>query len=184
MRSKKQTFFPLFFMLCASFACFADESNVVTSSASQNQKMFADNKPITVDADNQQIDIEKNIITFNGNVQIIQEGLTIWADKVVVTDMQDTSKQKITAYGKPVKYKQILPQNKKIVTGHSQQVIYNVKENNIVLQGNAELFQQDNHISSSIITYDVKKQQIVAQPGKKGRVKSTIIPSQVKEMNK
>ena len=70
------------------------------------------------------------------------------------------------------------------MTGHSQQVIYNVKENNIVLQGDAELFQQDNHISSSIITYDVKKQQIVAQPGKKGRVKSTIIPSQVKEMNK
>ena len=172
MRSKKQKFFPLFFMLCASFACFADEPNEAASSASKDQKMFVDNKPITVDADNQQIDIEKNIITFNGNVQIIQEGLTIWADKVVITDMQDTSKQKITAYGNPVNYKQILPQNNKIVTGHSLQVIYNVKENNIVLQG------------SSIITYDVKKQQILAQPGKKGRVKSTIIPSQVKEMNK
>ena len=184
MRSKKQTFFPLFFMLCASFTCFADEPNVGVSSNSKDQKMFVDNKPITVDADNQQIEIDKNIITFSGNVQIIQDGLTIWADRVVITDMQDTSKQKITAYGNPVKYKQIFPQNNKIVTGHSQQVIYNVKKNNIVLQGNAELFQQDNHISSSLITYDVKKQQIVAHPGKKGRVKSTIMPNQVKEMNK
>ena len=184
MKLKKQATYLLYFLFCLSFACFADEATLDSSSSQKDQKMFANDKPIMIDADNQQIDIEKNIITFSGNVQIVQEGLTIWADKVVMTDMQDSTKQKITGYGNPVKYKQIMPQNNKIVTGHSSQVIYDVKESNVVLQGDAELIQQDNRIKSSIITYDVKNQRIIAQPGKNERVKTTIIPIQVKEMNK
>ncbi|MCX8642165.1 MULTISPECIES: lipopolysaccharide transport periplasmic protein LptA [unclassified Gilliamella] len=183
MKLQQQLLFPLFFMLSTSFACFAQEPAEPTSPTKTDQKMFVDNKPITIDADNQQIDIDKNIITFIGHVQIVQEGLTIWADKVVITDMQDSTKQKITAYGNPVKFKQILPENNKIVTGHSDQIIYNVKQSNVVLQGKAELFQEDNHIVSQVITYDVKKQLIMAQP-KNGRVKSTIIPSQIKEIKK
>ncbi len=184
MRLKKQAIYLLYFLFCLSFTCFADESTVESSSSPKDQKMFANDKPIAIDADNQQIDIEKNIITFNGNVQIVQDGLTIWADKVVITDMQDSTKQKITGYGNPVKYKQIIPKNNKVVTGHSSQVIYDVKESNVVLQGDAELIQQDNRIKSSLITYDVKNQRIIAQPGKNERVKTTIIPIQVKEMNK
>ncbi|WP_081299672.1 lipopolysaccharide transport periplasmic protein LptA [Gilliamella sp. wkB112] len=181
----KQVFSPLILLLSISFVCAADEP--ITEPAAEQVKSsntLVNDKPITVDADNQQIDIDKNIITFTGNVHIVQEGLTINADKVVITEIQDTAKQKITAYGKPVNFKQILPEKNKVVTGHSLQVIYNVKQNNVILLGKAELFQQDNHISSEQITYDVNKQQIVAQPGKNGRVKSTIIPSQVKEMNK
>lgn len=183
MRLQKQFIYPLFFMLSVSYGCFAEEPNIPTTEIQQDKKMLVNDKPITIDANNQQIDIDKNIITFNGNVQIIQDGLTILADKVVITDMQDSTKQKITAYGNPVNFKQILPQNNKIVTGNSEQIIYDVKQNIVTLQNNAELFEQDNHMVSSVITYDVKKQLILAQP-KKGRVKSTIVPSQVKEMNK
>ncbi|NUF48316.1 lipopolysaccharide transport periplasmic protein LptA [Gilliamella sp. ESL0250] len=180
MSSLKQVVCSLILLLPISLSSFANGQTKQPA----DPKMFADNKPIAIDADNQQIDIENNTITFIGNVVIVQEGLTIKADKVVVTEMQNTEKQKITAYGNPVNYKQILPKNNKIVTGQSSQVIYNVKQNNIVLQGNAELFQQDNHIVSEMIIYDVKKQQIFAQPGKNRRVKSTIIPNQVKEMSK
>ncbi len=192
MRLQKRFIYPLFFILFISYGCFADEPNTstseeqpstLTSEEQPDNKMLINNKPITIDANNQQIDIDKNIITFSGKVQITQDGLTILADKVIVTDMQDSTKQKITAYGNPVNFKQILPQNNKVVTGHSGQVIYDVKKNTVTLLNNAELFQQDNHVVSSIITYNVKKQLIIAQP-KKGRVKSTIIASQVKEINK
>lgn len=191
MNLQKRSIFPLFFLLLISFGSSADEPIISSSplplpstEPAKAPTTLIDNKPITIDADNQQIDIEKNTITFSGNVKIVQDGLTITADKVVITDMQDTAKQKITAYGKPVNFKQIMPEKKKNITGHSSQLIYNVKQNQVVLVGNAELFQQDNHISSALITYDVDKQQIIAQPGKSGRVKTTIIPSQVKEMNK
>ena len=184
MSSLKQVVFSLILLLPISLSSFANELTSQSINSKEEHKMFADNKPITIDADNQKIDIENNTITFIGNVVIIQEGLTIKADKVVITDTQDKNKQKITAYGNPVNYKQILPEKNKIVTGHSSQVIYVVKQNNVILRGHAELFQQDNHIVSDLITYDVKKQQILANPGKNMRVKSTIIPNQVKGMNK
>lgn len=184
MRSHKQVVFPIILLLSISFGCFAEELDIQPSTSTPEQSTLINNKPITIDADNQQIDIDKNTITFSGNVLIVQEGLTIKADKVVITEMQDSAKQKITAYGNPVNFKQELPEQNKVVTGHSAQVIYNVKQNNVILKGKAELVQQDNHINSELITYDINRQQIVAQPGNKGRVRSTIIPSQVKEMNK
>lgn len=185
MKSQKQVFFSILLLLSIHFGCMADEPLIQPSTKSvQSSNTQVNNKPITIDADNQKIDIDKNIVTFSGNVRIVQDGLTINADKVVITEMQDSIKQKITAYGNPVNFKQILPESNKVVTGHSLQIIYNIKQNNVILQGDAELFQQDNHISSALITYDVNRQLIVAQPGKNERVKSTIIPNQVKEMNK
>lgn len=184
MRSHKQVIFPLFLLLSFSFGCFADEPVMQSSPTTPEQKTLINNKPIAIDADNQQIDIDKNVITFIGNVNIVQEGLTIKADKVVITDMQDSAKQKITAYGNPVNFKQVIPEKKMVVTGHSLQVIYNVKQNTVLLQGKAELFQQDNHIVSELITYYVDREQIDAKPGKNGRVKTTIYPNQVKEINK
>ena len=105
MRLQKRFIYPLFFMLFISYGCFADEPNTSASEEQHDKKMLVNNKPITIDANNQQIDIDKNIITFSGNVQITQDGLTILADKVIVTDMQDSTKQKITAYGNPVNFK-------------------------------------------------------------------------------
>ncbi len=183
MRSQRQILISLFILVFLPFTSAALEINQEPVKPKAPTAII-DNKPITIDADNQQIDIEKNTITFSGNVIIVQDGLTIKADKVMITDMQDTTKQIITAYGKPVRFEQIMQENNKKITGHSNELIYNVKKNNVILKGNAQLFQQDNHISSELITYDVDKQQIVALPGKNGRVKTTIVPSQVKGINK
>lgn len=143
------------------------------------------NKPIAIDADNQQIDLQKNTLTFIGNVIITQEGLKVKADKVVVTDMQSKDNQVITAYGKPVYFEKIDPSNiKQKITGHSSQLIYKVKKNQVTLLNNAELFQQDNHITGNQIIYDIDQQKILAEASKGGRVKTTIIPSQIKEINK
>lgn len=186
MSFPKKAFLPLFLILTISLRSYAEESitQLPPVKHEPTQNTTINNKPIAIDADNQQIDIENNTVTFSGNVHITQDDLTIIADKVVITNMQDSSKQKITAYGNPVNFKQILPEKNTIVTGHSSQVIYNVKENMVTLQGNANMYQQDNHVSSEVITYDVKKQHIAAHLSKNVRVKSTIFPNQVKEINK
>lgn len=141
-------------------------------------------KPISIDADNQQIDIKNNTITFTGNVVILQDGLNIKANTVVITNMQSKDNQVITAYGKPVLFEKVTDNNpNQTVKGHSNQLVYNVKSNNVVLTGKAELFQQDNHISSDIITYNIKQKKIQAQSQKGNRVKTTIIPNQAREIN-
>ncbi len=42
-------------------------------------------QPIYIDSDNQQLDIQRNIVTFTGNVILRQGSIDIRADKVVVT---------------------------------------------------------------------------------------------------
>jgi len=143
------------------------------------------NQPISIDADNQQIDLQRNTITFTGNVVITQDGLKIKANTVIITDMQSKDDQVITAYGPPV-YLEHTYQNddKQTITGHANQLVYQVKQNSVTLTGNAELFQQDNHIISDKIIYDVDQQKILAQSDNGGRVKTTIIPNQVKEIQR
>lgn len=143
------------------------------------------NKPISIDADNQQIDLQKNTITFTGNVVIIQDGLKIKANTVIITEMQSKDNQIITANGKPVYFEQTYQNdNKQTITGHANQLVYMVKQNNVTLTGNAELFQQDNHINSDKIVYDVEQQKILAESDTGNRVKTTIIPNQVKEIQR
>lgn len=154
------------------------ESEITSSQTTINDK------PISIDADNQQIDIKNNTITFTGNVVILQDGLNIKANTVVITNMQSKDNQVITAYGKPVLFEKVTDNNpNQTVKGHSNQLVYNVKSNNVVLTGKAELFQQDNHISSDIITYNIKQKKIQAQSQKGNRVKTTIIPNQAREIN-
>ncbi|WP_392552244.1 lipopolysaccharide transport periplasmic protein LptA [Orbus wheelerorum] len=143
------------------------------------------NQPISIDADNQQIDLQKNTITFTGNVVIIQDSLKIKANTVVITDMQSKDNQIMTAYGTPVYFEQTYQNNdKQTITGHADQLVYQVKQNSVTLTGHAELFQQDNHIVSNKIVYDVEQQKIQAQPGNGNRVKTTIVPNQVKEIQR
>ncbi|WP_392558928.1 lipopolysaccharide transport periplasmic protein LptA [Orbus mooreae] len=143
------------------------------------------NKPISIDADNQQIDLKNNTITFTGNVIILQDGLEIKANTVTITNMDSKDSQTITANGNPVYFKQTDDQDKnKTITGHAQQLTYQVKQNTVTMTGKAELVQQDNHIVSDTIIYNVNQQQILAQSNKGNRVKTTIIPNQVQEIKR
>ncbi|MCO6523836.1 MAG: lipopolysaccharide transport periplasmic protein LptA [Candidatus Schmidhempelia sp.] len=141
------------------------------------------NKPINIDADNQQIDIKNNTITFSGNVQIEQDNFKITAERVVISHIQNKDEQRVTAYGEPVKFKQTMVNNK-IVSGHATQLDYDIKSHTITLTGDAELNQQDNVIRSQVIAYNINQQQILAKGNGSTRVRTTIIPNQITEINK
>lgn len=141
------------------------------------------NKPIHIDADNQQIDIKNNTITFSGNVLIEQDNFKIMAERVVISHIQNKEEQRVTAYGEPVKFKQTMTNNK-IVSGHAAQLVYDIKSHTVTLTGDAELNQQDNTIRSQVIAYNINQQQILAKGNGSTRVRTTIIPNQINEINK
>lgn len=162
-----------------------DSDVTIDATNVESKKNLTSNNPITIDANNQQIDVKNNTITFTGNVVITQEGLVVYADNVVITNLQNRDNQLITAYGKPVRFSKDIPDslNQKI-TGNGDILIYNVKNNILELQGKAELFQQDNHIKGDQITYNMNDEKIFALSNKGGRVQSVIIPNQLQEIKK
>lgn len=135
-------------------------------------------QPINIESNTQSFDMEKNIITLEGNVLITQGSIKIDADKVIIL-RKENQKEIVTAYGKPVTFHQDLDDGKS-VDGQGDKVIYDVASEFLTLIENAKLEQLDSSVSAAKITYDVKKQQLKAiQNSKKSRVKTILIPNQL-----
>ena len=142
-----------------------------------------DNKqPINIQSDNQALDMESNTVTLTDNVVITQGSILIKASKVVIKRPPEGSGKKDTvdASGSPVTFHQMLDDGKP-VDGRANQVHYDLNQEFLTLKGNAELRQLDSKINGSVITYDVKKQQLKANGGKGGRVQTVLIPNQLNQ---
>lgn len=137
-------------------------------------------QPINIVSDNQSLDMDSSVVTFTDNVVITQGSILIKAQKVVITRPPEKSNKKdvVEAFGSPVTLQQTLD-NGKVVKGKAEKVHYDLTTEFLTLTGKAELNQQDSHIRSNSITYDVKKQKLKAQGSTQSRVKTVLIPKQL-----
>ncbi len=140
------------------------------------------NQPINIVSDNQSLDMEKSVVTFTDNVVITQGSIIIKANKVVITRPAEKSgkKETVEAFGTPVTFHQKLD-NGTPVDGKANKVHYDLGSEFLTLTNNAELKQLDSKINGSVITYDVKKQQLKANGNGKSRVTTVLIPSQLQQ---
>ena len=140
------------------------------------------NQPINIVSDNQSLDMEKSVVTFTDNVVITQGSIVIKANKVVITRPAEKSgkKETVEAFGTPVTFHQQLD-NGTPIDGKANKVHYDLGNEFLTLTNNAELKQLDSNINGSVITYDVKKQQLKANGNGKSRVTTVLIPSQLQQ---
>lgn len=140
------------------------------------------NQPINIVSDNQSLDMEKSVVTFTDNVVVTQGSIVIKANKVIITRPAEKSgkKETVEAFGTPVTFHQQLD-NGKPVDGKANKVHYDLGKEFLTLTNNAELKQLDSKINGSVITYDVKKQQLKANGNGKSRVTTVLIPSQLQQ---
>lgn len=136
-------------------------------------------QPINIVSGSQSLDMEKNVLVLTDNVMITQGSIKINAAKVTIT-REEGKKESFDAQGSPVHFQQKLD-NGKPVQGKANQVQYDLGTEFLVLIGNAELKQLDSFIQAERITYDVKKQQLKASSGGKGRVKTVLLPTQLQD---
>ena len=122
-------------------------------------------------------------MTFTDNVVITQGSIIIKANKVVITRPAEKSgkkKETVEAFGTPVTFHQQLD-NGTPIDGKANKVHYDLGNEFLTLTNNAELKQLDSKINGSVITYDVKKQQLKANGNGKSRVTTVLIPSQLQQ---
>ncbi len=137
-------------------------------------------QPINIESKTQNFDMKKNTIIFDGDVVITQGSIKINADKVIIL-RQKGKKEIINAYGKPMKFHQLL-ENDKPIDGQANQAHYDLGTEFLTLTGNAELKQRDSFVKANKITYDVKKQQLkAAKQNSSSRVKTVLIPTQLQD---
>jgi lipopolysaccharide export system protein LptA len=163
---------PVYLLLSAHFA--------IASSGDIQQ-------PINIEADRAELDQQKQISTYTGNVVLRQGGIEIKAATVKVFT-QDGSLQHITAEGNPVQFSQ-QGEGEEDIHGTSLRVEYKTQPKHVLLLGKAELWQGKNHFSGERIEYDPGQEKVIATgagDGKssgKGRVKIILHPETIKQNN-
>ncbi|HEC27896.1 MAG TPA: lipopolysaccharide transport periplasmic protein LptA [Gammaproteobacteria bacterium] len=111
--------------------------------------------PVAIDADTTNIDFRTGQRVLTGKVEITQGTLNIKADKIILIykgDNIDTA----TAYGKPVKFKQLPEGHKEMVYGEGRTLILEQTKDLITLRNNAKITQGTNIITGKIIYYNMK----------------------------
>ncbi|MGF1758496.1 lipopolysaccharide transport periplasmic protein LptA [Photobacterium sagamiensis] len=141
-------------------------------------------QPIYIDSNSQELDIQKNIVTFTGNVILRQGSIDIRADKVVVTRPNgQEGKETIDAYGKPATFHQIMD-NGKPIDGAALKMRYETATEFLKMTDEAILIQDGSEIQGKIISYKIDEQKLVAESGKKKRVTTILQPKQLNSNKK
>ncbi|NTS75892.1 lipopolysaccharide transport periplasmic protein LptA [Catenovulum sp. SM1970] len=117
--------------------------------------------PIVVDADEQELDIKNNTLTFTGNVEISQGLLSIKADKLNIIKGDTDNSKVLIAYGQPTVFSQKLDDGS-YLSAQAKQIKYKVTEKELTLKGDAKINQADSQISGDEIKYNVAQKKLVA----------------------
>lgn len=137
--------------------------------------------PVEIEADSADIDQEKQLTIYRGNVKIRQGSMELQADKVAI-QYQGRKPHTLTATGGPARFRQKPAKDKPWVKGEGRRIVYHIHNEELVLSGNAVLNQEEDSFRSDRIVYDRVKARLKAGAAAKGkeRVKVIIHPQALK----
>ena len=122
-------------------------------------------QPIEVEADSAELDDEKGITIYRGNVIVTQGSMRITGDIMTVTYNENSDLDTLVVEGKPAHYRQ-MPDNSKVYDeAEALQMDYYALKNYIVLMDNALVKQEGLRFSGNRIEYDTER-SIVKAKGK------------------
>lgn len=132
-------------------------------------------KPIELESDQLEVDNEKGILTYKGNVRLSQGVFTLEAEQLTVFT-SDRKVARIEASGQPVKL-QDRQEDGKMVEAKALHMIYDVISETIKLEGKGFLNHDGNIMHSESIFYNLKTSDLKAGDKETGkRVIMTLQP--------
>lgn len=124
------------------------------------------NNPLDITADELTVNPANNTAIFSGNVQLIQEGISMGAEKIIITSTAENKDVKSVIATQNVTFS--FSQGK--ATGNRAE--WNPNTNKIKLTGNVTLTQAGNTLSGNALTYDMISGKAQLSAGNSGRVKA------------
>jgi len=135
-------------------------------------------KPVHIDADSVLFNKSEGFAVYEGNVSITQGTLEIRAHKIEIK-APNNNIELIEAKGSPVTIQQKMDDGK-VAKGSARHIRYQVENKRILMDGNAELSQNNDKFTSNHIEYSIRSGELKAgnkkSPGKT-RVRAIFFPS-------
>ncbi|OOF26690.1 lipopolysaccharide transport periplasmic protein LptA [Salinivibrio sp. IB872] len=159
---------PLVKALAGAMLLFSHYSLALSSDTEQ---------PIYIESESQHLDMATNTVTFTQDVVLTQGSIKILADKLVVIRPQgQEGDETIEAFGKPATFDQTMDDGKKL-HGEAYKLRYEVGNEFLKMSTNAMLEQAGNQVEGNVITYQIDKQQLVAESDSNKRVTTILQPT-------
>ncbi|MGH7770438.1 MAG: lipopolysaccharide transport periplasmic protein LptA [Candidatus Binatia bacterium] len=134
----------------------------------------AKQKPIFVSSDRMEVDRQKNILIYLGQVVVIQADMTMRSDKLTTYFDADLQQMKeAIAEGKRVQ----VTQGDRVATG--TKAVFDGVAQTITMTGNPVMRQGNSEVSGERIIYFMTEDRAIVESGKANRVKATIFPDEL-----
>jgi lipopolysaccharide export system protein LptA len=134
----------------------------------------AKQKPIFVSSDRMEMDRQKNILIYLGQVVVIQADMTMRSDKLTTYFDPDLQQMKeAIAEGKRVQ----VTQGDRVATG--TKAVFDGVAQTITMTGNPVMRQGNSEVSGERIIYFMTEDRAIVESGKTNRVKATIFPDEL-----
>lgn len=145
-------------------------------------------QPIHVQADKADLDNDKGVLIYRGNVIITQGTMKVMGHTVTITRNKDGGVSVMTSDGSPAYFEQQPEINEPVVKAYGNRIQYQVANKKVVLEGNAKVIQKGNTFTGKRAVYDTAKGKISAVGSTEkttkdanGRIQMVIQPEQKKK---
>ncbi len=136
-------------------------------------------QPINIESDRLDIDEEKGISTYQGNVHYTQGTIILDAD-ILVLHSRDGEVYKLEAFGDPAQYRQQLDNNQGDLSAKAKSMEYVSDTGKLVLRENVRIVKGEDVFTGNIIEYSTRDEIVSARKAESGeeRVQVIIQPRQ------
>jgi lipopolysaccharide export system protein LptA len=139
-------------------------------------------KPMNIEADRVDIDDEKGISTFRGNVIMTRGSVIIKGDEVKVYRDKAKELDKVHSTGNPAHFQQRPEGKPDDVIAEGRELFYDAVKEILIIRRQGKVIQGGDTFHGEHIVYDSKRDKVEARGskngnGKKGRVQMTLQPS-------
>lgn len=133
---------------------------------------------IVIESDRESLDIARNIAIFYGPVKITQGSILILAGRLEVSNRGQSGKEVMVATGIPASFSQQL-EDGRIVKAQAKEIRFERANNILKLSQDAQLSQDDSIVKGGTITYDMGRQELIAEPDpdNNGKVRTILQPT-------
>lgn len=137
-------------------------------------------QPIQIEADSAELDQNAGVITYNGNVVVVQGTMRLVADTGKIF-LQEGQFQRMEATGSPTTFRYKPDVDKEVIDGEGRKVVYNVDTGKVTVTDNARFTQGQDVFNGDFIEYDLATNVIRADSKDGGRIRLVIQPKTVQE---
>ena len=120
-----------------------------------------EDQPIRIQSNSAEIDDNKGVSIYRGEVNVLQGSIRLLADEVVVHN-SDKGISKVVATGNPAHYQQQRETDTAVTNAYGNIVEYRVIDQFIRIHKNARLEEDGNSFSGERIDYDMKNKTVKA----------------------